>query len=216
MNKDELKGKAENLKGRVKQAVGALTGDKSTEGGGLFDRVRGAVREKLGKAQALRSPATSPHVDDETTQIAQLSRYLRTQTPSGPQRPDGAHAASPVQRFGAHTVTVGRCAHRPRGAQASSGSRSQSTPTVHAARQSWRPSASRVHVASSGQGWLSSQLALQTPSAPTSAHRPVAQASSASTSLASRQGPPRSRTAPSGRQPRVQGVAAVVEPAGRV
>ena len=51
MNKDELKGKAENLKGRVKQAIGALTGDKSKEGEGLLDRVRGAVREKLGKAK---------------------------------------------------------------------------------------------------------------------------------------------------------------------
>ena len=64
MNKDELKGKAENLKGRVKQAVGALVGDKSTEGGGLLDRVRGAVREKLGKGKAQASRDVS-HVDDE-------------------------------------------------------------------------------------------------------------------------------------------------------
>ena len=34
MNKDELKGKAENLKGRVKQAIGALTGDKQKGGRG--------------------------------------------------------------------------------------------------------------------------------------------------------------------------------------
>lgn len=59
MNKDELKGKAENLKGRVKQAVGSLMGDKSTEGEGLFHRVRGAVREKFGKAKHEPS-ATSP------------------------------------------------------------------------------------------------------------------------------------------------------------
>ena len=66
MNKDELKGKAENLKGRVKQAVGALVGDKSTEGEGLLDRVRGAVREKLGKGKAQVSRDVS-HVDDEDT-----------------------------------------------------------------------------------------------------------------------------------------------------
>ena len=51
MNKDELKGKAENLKGRVKEATGALRGDKGQEAEGFVDRVRGAVREKVGKAK---------------------------------------------------------------------------------------------------------------------------------------------------------------------
>ena len=51
MNKYELKGKAENLMGRAKEAIGALTGDKRKEGEGLFDRLRGAVREKAGKAK---------------------------------------------------------------------------------------------------------------------------------------------------------------------
>jgi len=47
MNKDQIKGKAENIKGRVKQAVGALTGDKHREADGLIDRVEGAAREKV-------------------------------------------------------------------------------------------------------------------------------------------------------------------------
>ena len=51
MNKDELKGKVENLKGRGKQAYGAMTGDKEKEAEGLLDRVSGAVREKVGKAE---------------------------------------------------------------------------------------------------------------------------------------------------------------------
>ncbi|HEY7375750.1 MAG TPA: CsbD family protein [Polyangia bacterium] len=51
MNKDELKGKAENLKGRVKEAAGSLFGDKKKEGEGFIERVRGAVREKMGKAK---------------------------------------------------------------------------------------------------------------------------------------------------------------------
>jgi uncharacterized protein YjbJ (UPF0337 family) len=51
MNKDELKGKAENLKGRMKQAAGSLFGDKKKEGEGAVERVRGAVREKIGKAK---------------------------------------------------------------------------------------------------------------------------------------------------------------------
>jgi len=44
--------------------VGALVGDKSTEGEGLLDRVRGAVREKLGKGKDKVSRDVS-HVDDE-------------------------------------------------------------------------------------------------------------------------------------------------------
>ena len=51
MNKDELKGKVENLKGRGKQAYGAVTGDKGKEAEGLVDRVSGAVREKIGKTE---------------------------------------------------------------------------------------------------------------------------------------------------------------------
>jgi uncharacterized protein YjbJ (UPF0337 family) len=64
MNKDELKGKGENLKGRAKQAFGSLTGDKSKEAEGLFERVRGAVRDKLGKGKREVSRDVS-HVDDE-------------------------------------------------------------------------------------------------------------------------------------------------------
>lgn len=48
MNDDQLKGKAENLKGRVKDAAGALTGNKQTQAEGVIDRVKGAVREKVG------------------------------------------------------------------------------------------------------------------------------------------------------------------------
>jgi uncharacterized protein YjbJ (UPF0337 family) len=51
MNKDELKGKAENLKGRVKDALGSLTGDKRKQAEGFVDRARGAVRGKFGKAK---------------------------------------------------------------------------------------------------------------------------------------------------------------------
>ncbi len=64
MNKDELKGKAENLKGRAKQAFGSLTGDKQKEGEGLFDRVRGAVRERFGKAKREVNRDVS-HTDDD-------------------------------------------------------------------------------------------------------------------------------------------------------
>jgi uncharacterized protein YjbJ (UPF0337 family) len=48
-NRDELKGKAENLKGRVKQAIGTLTGNKAKEAEGAAERVKGAAQEKVGK-----------------------------------------------------------------------------------------------------------------------------------------------------------------------
>jgi uncharacterized protein YjbJ (UPF0337 family) len=51
MNKDQMKGKLENLKGRVKEALGAASGDKSTQAGGLGERIKGAVQKKCGDAK---------------------------------------------------------------------------------------------------------------------------------------------------------------------
>jgi uncharacterized protein YjbJ (UPF0337 family) len=65
MNKDEVTGKGENLKGRVKEAFGSLTGDKRKQADGLFDRIRGAVREKLGKTKREVSRDMSRGDDDE-------------------------------------------------------------------------------------------------------------------------------------------------------
>jgi uncharacterized protein YjbJ (UPF0337 family) len=48
---DEWKGKAENLKGRVKRAAGSLSGDKKLEAEGAVDRVKGAAEEKVGEAK---------------------------------------------------------------------------------------------------------------------------------------------------------------------
>jgi uncharacterized protein YjbJ (UPF0337 family) len=59
MNKDQIKGKAENLKGRVKEAAGALTGNKHKQADGLIDRVAGAAREKIGQAKH----DTARHID---------------------------------------------------------------------------------------------------------------------------------------------------------
>jgi uncharacterized protein YjbJ (UPF0337 family) len=51
MANDEIKGKADNLKGRVKEAAGSLSGDKKLQAEGTFDRVKGAAQEKLGEAK---------------------------------------------------------------------------------------------------------------------------------------------------------------------
>jgi len=48
MNKDQIKGKAENLKGRAKKVVGAVTGNRGTQVKGAIDRAKGTLREKVG------------------------------------------------------------------------------------------------------------------------------------------------------------------------
>jgi uncharacterized protein YjbJ (UPF0337 family) len=48
MNKDQRKGTAQNIKGRVKQAVGVVTGDKDAESEGASDRAKGAARKAFG------------------------------------------------------------------------------------------------------------------------------------------------------------------------
>jgi uncharacterized protein YjbJ (UPF0337 family) len=63
MSNEDIKGKAENLKGRVKQAAGTLTGDKKLEAEGAVDRAKGAAREKIGEVKRKLDEATD---DDET------------------------------------------------------------------------------------------------------------------------------------------------------
>jgi uncharacterized protein YjbJ (UPF0337 family) len=48
MNKDQKEGRFENLKGRIKQAVGGLSGDKATEAEGGAQRAEGAVKKAFG------------------------------------------------------------------------------------------------------------------------------------------------------------------------
>ena len=51
MNKEQLKGKIRNLKGRAKEAAGALTGNKKRQAEGMAERVAGAGQEKVGQAE---------------------------------------------------------------------------------------------------------------------------------------------------------------------
>ena len=64
MNKDELKGKFENLKGRAKEAAGSLSGDKKTQAEGLAERVKGAGREKIGEVKREVSRDVSRDVEE--------------------------------------------------------------------------------------------------------------------------------------------------------
>ena len=46
MDKDRIKGAAQNAKGKVKEAAGDLTGDDSLKNEGKVDRAEGKVKDK--------------------------------------------------------------------------------------------------------------------------------------------------------------------------
>jgi uncharacterized protein YjbJ (UPF0337 family) len=48
MNKDQKDGKVENVKGRVKEATGVLTGKRDLESEGASERSSGGVKKAFG------------------------------------------------------------------------------------------------------------------------------------------------------------------------
>jgi uncharacterized protein YjbJ (UPF0337 family) len=48
VDKDRVEGSADNLKGKVKEAVGKVTGDSKLEGEGKGDQVKGKVQNTIG------------------------------------------------------------------------------------------------------------------------------------------------------------------------
>ena len=54
-----VEGTGKDVKGRVKDAVGGLTGDESLQAEGKIDRVKGKVQKKVGEIQ-------NDIADDET------------------------------------------------------------------------------------------------------------------------------------------------------
>jgi uncharacterized protein YjbJ (UPF0337 family) len=64
--KREIKGKVDNLKGRVKEAIGALSGNKETQAEGTVERAAGAANEKVGEVERKVDRAVSrEETDDE-------------------------------------------------------------------------------------------------------------------------------------------------------
>jgi uncharacterized protein YjbJ (UPF0337 family) len=51
MDKDRIKGKAEELAGRVQRRVGEWTGDKKTQAEGMKHQVKGKARQAIGKVK---------------------------------------------------------------------------------------------------------------------------------------------------------------------
>jgi uncharacterized protein YjbJ (UPF0337 family) len=51
LNDDELRGKADQVKGRVKDAIGKATGDEQLREEGATDEASGTVQEGIGKTR---------------------------------------------------------------------------------------------------------------------------------------------------------------------
>ena len=66
LNKNEIKGTVDQAKGKIKQAVGALTNDPQLKAEGQADEVVGKVEAVVGAA--IRK------VDDETTRVRKAVR----------------------------------------------------------------------------------------------------------------------------------------------
>jgi len=51
MDKDRVKGKAEDIKGRIKRQVGEWTGDEKTQAEGTAEQVKGKIQNAWGKVK---------------------------------------------------------------------------------------------------------------------------------------------------------------------
>jgi uncharacterized protein YjbJ (UPF0337 family) len=50
-DKDELKGKGKQIKGRIKEKVGEMTGNRNLEAEGEAERIEGLAQEGVGRAR---------------------------------------------------------------------------------------------------------------------------------------------------------------------
>jgi|tagenome__1003787_1003787.scaffolds.fasta_scaffold16986224_1 uncharacterized protein YjbJ (UPF0337 family) len=69
-NNDEARGKLDNLKGRVKQAAGSITGNKKLEAEGAAERVKGAAQEKVGTAKRKLDDAAADEEEEAEAEAA--------------------------------------------------------------------------------------------------------------------------------------------------
>jgi uncharacterized protein YjbJ (UPF0337 family) len=65
MDEDRIKGKAEDVKGRVKRQVGEWTGNEETQAEGAMDQAKGKTQNAWGKVKdAARDVADDAKKDD--------------------------------------------------------------------------------------------------------------------------------------------------------
>ena len=65
MDEDRIKGKAEDVKGRIKRQVGEWTGDEEAQAEGTMDQAKGKAQKAWGKVKdAARDVADDAKKDD--------------------------------------------------------------------------------------------------------------------------------------------------------
>jgi uncharacterized protein YjbJ (UPF0337 family) len=78
MNKDEGKGKAKDIAGRVERQVGEWTGDKEAQAKGAAKQVEGKIQNAWGKAKdAVKKPSTSQADHDRAEDEAEKDEAQR-------------------------------------------------------------------------------------------------------------------------------------------
>ncbi|HYE91967.1 MAG TPA: CsbD family protein [Terriglobales bacterium] len=65
MNKDELKGKFDQVKGKAKEKAGEMTDSPELQGEGIADQASGKVREGFGAAKRKVSDTVEDLRDDD-------------------------------------------------------------------------------------------------------------------------------------------------------
>lgn len=63
MDKDRIKGKAEDIAGRVKRQAGEWTGDEKTQAEGAADQLKGKARNMMGRAKDAARDASDDQED---------------------------------------------------------------------------------------------------------------------------------------------------------
>ena len=61
---DSAEGKATDLKGKIKDAAGSLTGDNSLEAEGKFDQLKGKAQDTLGKVERKIGEMDDDRIDE--------------------------------------------------------------------------------------------------------------------------------------------------------
>jgi uncharacterized protein YjbJ (UPF0337 family) len=61
-----LEGTGDQVEGRAKQAAGGLSGDRTQQGEGVLDEIKGKVKDTLGDVKDRLSEANDREADDRT------------------------------------------------------------------------------------------------------------------------------------------------------
>jgi uncharacterized protein YjbJ (UPF0337 family) len=77
MNSDQVKGKAEQVVGKIKQGTGEALGNDSLANRGVVDQVKGAARETWGNVKDAAHSEHKEHANDARDRVVQKTEELK-------------------------------------------------------------------------------------------------------------------------------------------